>query len=595
MKAKPLGLRYIARQHMNSNALSRGILFAAVLAALAVGLGGLNTRLPGGGDNADYIAEAEALATRGERVHLHLHNTPEATLRPPLFPLLLSVSFKLFGRDMLALKALLALFAPAAVLAAYWALMEGLSPRARLALEKQAAVAPDPVAMQSIPFIALWFALSPTLGLCAHDVLSDVPFTCFALLAFAATGRAARVETSWRWILIASVCLVLAAGLRSAATLVALACAGGLLLEALLRKPEAGRRRCALGALALGAVALGVLAYALLTTGWYFRSAVEAPTGLASRPWSERLSLIATWYTLFLPVETIGYEHFAPVWVLGLMGLPLALLGCMELLRSGSRTLPAAWLVYQGALFFWPHVDARFYLPVLPFFAALSWIGARRMVERLAAWHSSLGILSAFGLALPAAASCAAYGFGVAKGEIRETTEVDWIAGVVLLGPILSMAFYRVLVASRRAADPRPLLVAGAVVLLTLAALRTGHQNVALERQHGPAPDGPGWADLYAATQWLKDHAAPDAVVVSAKPSLVWFWSDRRGLPLPTLTRFDEAAQPLTSTCYAIFDVLEEDRAAARYLAPVLTREKQRWTLRWEQGQTQVWERASGG
>ena len=447
------------------------------------------------------------------------------------------------------------------------------------------------LAAASFSFLALWFALAPTLGLYAHDVLSDVPFTCFALLAFAATSRAARVETSWRWIFLAAVCLMIAAGLRSAATLVALACAGGLALEALLRKLADGRRRCALGALALGAVALGVLAYALMSTGWYFRSAAAAPTGLASREWGERLSLVVTWYTFFLPVETVGYEKFEPYWVLGLLGFPLALLGCVELLRAGRRVLPAAWLIYQGALFFWPHVDARFYLPVLPLFAALSWIGARRVVERLTELHFSLGILSAFALALPAAASCAAYGFGMAKGEIREMTEVDWIAGVVLLGAVFGVALCRLPAALRRGAGARPLLAAGAVALLALAALRTGHQNVALERLHGPAPDGPGWADLHAAALWLKTNAAPEAVVVSAKPSLVWFWSERRGLPIPASARFDAAAQALAPARYAIFDALEEDRAAARFLAPVLAREKQRWTLRWRQGQTSVWER----
>ena len=112
---------------MTSNTPSRWILLAAVLAALGVGFGGLNARLPGGGDNADYIAEAEALATRGERLQLHLHGTPEAALRPPLFPLLLSAVIRHFGRDVLALKALVALFAAVSVLAA-----EGrpLAPRA---------------------------------------------------------------------------------------------------------------------------------------------------------------------------------------------------------------------------------------------------------------------------------------------------------------------------------------------------------------------------------------------------------------------------------------------------------------------------------
>ena len=114
------------RFRMDSQATSRAILAAAVLAALACGCAGITPHLPGGGDNADYIAEAESLVTHGRRLQLHLYGTPEASLRPPLMSVLLAGVVKLFGRNVAAMKGLMVLCAAAAVLAAWWALREGL-------------------------------------------------------------------------------------------------------------------------------------------------------------------------------------------------------------------------------------------------------------------------------------------------------------------------------------------------------------------------------------------------------------------------------------------------------------------------------------
>jgi len=222
-----------------------------VLAAL-IGFAGLNPHLPGGGDNAEYIAQAEALNQFGRRANIHLDGDPEDTFRPPLYPWLLAAVLRVCGRNVTVLKAINVLFALAAVAAAWWFLIKTL-PAVRDSANTPADAeheggesetgsdARDLSALKDAGWIALWFALMPVLLHGAHDVLSDVPFTCLVLIALGCVARAER-PNGVRWLTASLILLVLAMLLRTAALLVSGALAGYFILDLLLRLRQPVRR-----------------------------------------------------------------------------------------------------------------------------------------------------------------------------------------------------------------------------------------------------------------------------------------------------------------------------------------------------------------
>lgn len=564
----------------------------AAALALALGLAGLNPHLPGGGDNADYIAEAQALLDRGSRALLHTVDEPPA-FRPPLLSILLAGVIKVFGRDVAAMKALLVFFAAGSVLAAGWMLREALAPPRM----EQSPARQDAVPAASAAWIAAWFALAPVLLFTAHDILSDVPFTFFMLLALGFLCRFVRPDAS-AWNLV-GVMLALAACalLRSAAVFPATACTAYLALEWYLDRRSVDARRLLRGAGLMTAFTTGLSAYVFWHGSAYLSMLVagsaQGATAELAGSWLERVWRSLHYYLSFLPGEVAACRDFWPYQPLVLLGLMLTLCGSLALLRRGLRLIPLAFGVYLAGLVVWPGVEPRLYLPVLPLFMALLFEGARSLLVWASGKAPWVAALAGFLIALCPAVSLTSIAFGWLGSEAQGVVDTDWITAALLLALISGFVAW---VQKRRelpAVHCVPTwLIFVACFYLTLAGVRSAQENVLFERTRTPAPDGPGWGEIYEASIWLKEHASPGEAVMSAKVSLVWFWSERQGVQIPPTRDPDTFMRALNRVEWAIVDQLEEDLIATRYLEPMLGRNARAWSVAWEKNGTRVYHRA---
>lgn len=576
---------------MAGSATRNSVLPLALLSVAVIGFAGINGYLPGGGDNAGYIAEAESWLASGQRLSLYEAGTPPATLKPPLFPLMLAGVEALAGRSVAAMKALLVLCAIAAVLAAWWVLRAGLAEGAQNGAADSSAQA---------AWLALWFALTPSLTLYTHDVLSDVPFTAAALAAIALTGRAADPGAPWwqRWLLL--VLLVLAALLRAAGVIVAGACAGYLLLAAWLRRREPGRLRPFLSALTLCLLTLALLLCLVMSRQGYlgverFGAGQVASAQLPEGTLAGRFLHAAGYYAVLLPAEVgahYGYGPESAIYVLAGVGGLLAAVGFLELLRRRCLLIPVVWLLYQLALLCWPFLEPRFYLPTLPLFLCLVWHGAHRLLGAADSRGPWCGFAAAFLLCLAPAVSLLGTLLLGGQERVETVTNVEWGAAAILLAGLLAwLSFAPTPAAAGAAFRPRRLLLAAFALLLALGATRCVCENVIRERRRGPVPGEPGWPEFHDAALWLRQHAAPDDVVLSAKIPLVWFWSGLRGVAFPLRANARQAERALAQADWVIVDDLPEGGAGARFANVFLVPQLACWECRWSQGRTSVWRR----
>jgi len=569
--------------------------------AAAIGFAGLNPHLPGGGDNAEYIAQAEALVQSGHRANLHLAGDPQETFRPPLYPYLLSGLMRLCGRNVAAFKAANVAFALGAILAAWWFLAAALGmrdPRAMPSgqdargLGRATAVAPPvgPEASGEAAWLALWFALTPLTLYCAHDVLTDVPF---ALLTLLALGCAARWERPHgpRWLVASVALLLLAMTLRTAALFVAGALAVYFLLELVLRRGgEGGRRRW------IAAAVFPLLTVALLIGSMSGSQTYTGDARLSGRltDLALRIGYQGLRYGILLAGEAVSHDTLFPYFPLPPLtmrachalklsahapGLLLigatSVWGAVALWRRGVRLVPVVWLSYMGALLLWPFVDARFHLPVLPLFLAMTGAGARAIVEKASRQPppALLGTLFAV-LLLP---TVCLIGAVLALGDPLPSfmTGFDWAVGGTMLAGLLIWIVAR----SAPPSLPRRLAALPVILVLGLALLRTTDLNLVREHRWGPTPAEPGWPEFHEAALAVRERAAPDDVVVSAKTSLVWFWTGLKGLPVPETSDLAEGQKRIARAQWAIVDDLFEERVGQQFLYPLLASDEKRWEL----------------
>ena len=550
------------------------VVFAGMVAAMVIGLAGTNAYLPGGGDNAGYIAEAESWLKFGKRTYLYQDGMPPAALKPPLFPLMLSGIEHLFGRNIFAMKAMLVCFAALSVCVSF------LTLRVALSEPSTAQSTEDEGRSRIAAGLAFWFALCPLLIRCSHDVLSDVPFTVFSLAAIGLAGRVAKPKSSALEVGLLLLVLLLATLLRAAGIIIAGSCIIYFVLESLLRWRDSHRRRLLTVA---GLLAFFCFLYVLnnLDEGKYV-GFVKAGLGNSAPSRGElstdrgvaKLIRVASFYFVFQPAEIAAYEGLAPpmaIYALGALAFAIVLTGTIVLFRTGRRLAPVCCLSYQCVLLLWPAVDTRFFLPTLPLYLCLFWTGAAFIFGRLPGAELKAAFVAL--VALIPAVSIWGTLFFAGQDEIGAATEIEWIAGAVLLGIVL-IAVWRTNATEDVAANGEPahwrLLAAGVALFLMLAATRSVSENVIHERRWGPAPVARGWPELYAAAEWLKNNAKSDEPVVSSEMSLVWLWSGVQGVPVPRTSDVTEAAREIGRAKYAILDDLAEDRLAHRFLRPVI-------------------------
>jgi len=384
--------------------------------------------------------------------------------------------------------------------------------------------------------------------------------------------------------------------------LVAGACAAFALVEAGARRRSPERVRLAALAGLLLAVALGLLLWQQWLARGYVTPAqfIEGflhPASAApeSSGWA-RLGRLAFFYALSLPGDVAVHSGFAPYHPVPILGGLVAIVGAVSLLRRGQRLVPVCWACYQAPLLFLPFEDPRYNLPAFPLYLALLWSGGKTLLEAAARRGRTWGALAMFGLSLCSVVSLLGVLLGFGELDPAPTTTPEWACGVLLAGLLACWAaFGTPRVPAPLELLPRRLRLVIAGIFLALALSRSAGENLVREHRWGPAPPGPGWQGLYEAAGWLKEHAAPGEAVVSARPSLVWYWSGLPGLYIPKTADLTTAERELAPARWIIRDNVGEDDPAGKFLEPYLQARGAGWEIVWRtptldaEGRTAGW------
>jgi 4-amino-4-deoxy-L-arabinose transferase-like glycosyltransferase len=318
------------------------------------------------GDNAEFAILARALASGHGFRYLNHPDLQPSTKYPPGFPLLLAMWIPLFGESMVVMKVVVLGCYVLAVVAAF------LLGR-KLVDERLSLVA------------ALMIGTSASILPYSHEVLSDIPYALFSLVALLLIMD---VKVGRRTLVTGLAICMWAYVVRTAGVSLVLAAALYLFLRA--RRKEA--------------YALG-LAFILFSALWAIRNHLVAGEGsryvgvlLAKNPYNPDLGPVGAadlarrvWINLsayvggllplsFLPTLA-GYTREAPLRALvSLVILVVAGLGCFSLRKRGL--LPNLYiLAYMIVYLLWPEVwrTERFMLPIAPLVAIYLVGGVQRI------------------------------------------------------------------------------------------------------------------------------------------------------------------------------------------------------------------------
>jgi len=354
---------------------------AALLAVLYLSVA--SNQLGGnlGGDNAQYLFLAKALATGQGYVDLHLPDHPPHAKYPPFFPLLLAPLTLLGSHQLLASHLLicaLALLVPFSL--AGWARGQGYSEAAALG-------------------VLLLVATVPRLYEFLLHILSDQPFLAFSYFALWRMAKANSQSKSLDLV------LIIAATLAALFTRTAgIALVAALALE-FLRRSDLRRLRSAripwpvwffvIVGLAFAAwslrnrlvsgTSISYLNEFLLRDANYPQFGYASPTELGQR-FLER----AFYYLPFMATQVsigsiffLGRESFS---VDQLPWLIPVLIGLISRLRRSDRAAEWFFLLSAGLMCGWWYPDSRFILPLLPLAGCYLLLGVRKIFGWILTW-----------------------------------------------------------------------------------------------------------------------------------------------------------------------------------------------------------------
>ena len=337
------------------------------LAGLLMGLLLFDANLSLTGDNAQFINLGRSLAG-GHGLVETIEGEPNPHTKYPFgFPLFLAVVHILFPGDLVALKGLVILFYAASI------------PLVYLVVRRSASAA------MAFGVSALCLVSPPLLDY-SHQVMSEIPYLAFSLLALLLLQRA-QESKSLSALALAAIAAMAAYYVRSAGIVLI----GAGIVFFLLHK----RWREA------GLVAAGSF---LLALPWHLRNAVHGGSPyidllLRINPYRpdeghltfealvERIAVNLELYGLFIVPDILlpglaGGNHF-----IGLACSGLVLYALVAGLAK--RQLPAVYLAcYLGLFILWPVVwtDTRFLVPAIPilFFAMLT--SSAELLQRAVRW-----------------------------------------------------------------------------------------------------------------------------------------------------------------------------------------------------------------
>jgi hypothetical protein len=305
-----------------------------------------------GGDNAGYMALAEALRTGRGYVDLYLPALPKHAQYPPFYPIVLAL-IGVLGGGLIAFKALSAMFTAASVVVLFLLARSRVGDHAGLA-------------------VAGAFALNPVLLYYSHWVLSEAPFVFLTLLALWATEE---MTTSNRRLILAVVAASLAYLTRAAGLPLVLA----LIVALAWRRDWKKLALVAPAALAVvggwwlwGKLAASGSAHVyssnfLLVNPYAPEAGYIGPGDLFTRT----LANVRLYAVEVLPQSLAGVAPGGGVGLAALLAsllvVALALIAWVRDIRR-VKVMELFTLLYAGLIFLWPQVwtDRRFLLPLLP-------------------------------------------------------------------------------------------------------------------------------------------------------------------------------------------------------------------------------------
>ena len=364
----------------------RGIPLLVIAASLVVGIWTFDPKLSLSGDNAEFIVLARSLAQGEGLSYIHSPEPGPATKFPFGFPLLLAPLAWAFPDDWVPMKALvLALFA-LGMGVLYLLARERVGVGPALAVVALSLMAGRSYLTQG----AAGLAFGPLLLHFSHQVMSEVPYLTFSLLALWLVDRGVRREglRGNGWLLGGLACTIWACFIRTAGIALAAAVASHLLLRRDFRRcllfvgatlvcwlPWAWRNHAVGG----GSVYLKQLFMVnpyRPEQGW-----LDLP-GFLERFIGQVDRYLRGWPEVLVPSfgGTDTLLHPAP-----LLLIALATTATLLCIRRGEHLLLLYAAFFMGMVLLWSWPGERFLVPVVPVVILLGMWTVLQIRDRLAA------------------------------------------------------------------------------------------------------------------------------------------------------------------------------------------------------------------
>lgn len=255
------------------------------------------------------------------------------------------------------------------------------------------------------------------------------------------------------------------------------------------------------------------------------------------RPLENEDDMAASMFGLF------SHKDMAPAWYSPGTVIPLALMliGLAYSFRKTGGGITEWYFVgYQFLFLFWPwNYEFRFQVPVAPLAALFMWRGGALLWQWARSMPRQAGAI-AFGVAALGILGTAAWGWRIrhppALACIAMWTVVACLSAVILAGGRNLMRKLSLLLESAVSVRGVPVSrakMAGGLALTCMLATGAWMQAVAGVENLRSVPETDPSIE---AAEWIREHSAPDAVVMARWEARVYHYSKRRVIWFPAST-----------------------------------------------------------
>jgi hypothetical protein len=337
-----------------------------------------------GDDFAMYIAHARNLASGAPYAAVgyfpNPHNVYSPSALPPVFPVLLTPIYKLFGLNLFAMKIEVIAFFIATLVVLYLLLKDALPHAYLLAL------------------IAL-VGFNPGLGAFKDNVLSEFPFLFFTYLALLLRQRSTADPRRWlAWGVAIGLAAYCAYGTRAVGGVLVLVFLAADIIE--LRRVS----RATLVAIAIFCVMAAVQQLSSPAVGSYLGLLDVGPGTVMTNVKALIKGLVSFWAN--------GYS-VRLAWILCAAGTAVALAAALARIRQRLGALELFAIGYLLVTLIWPFPGwGRYVIPLMPLYVLYLLLGVRDASSRLRLPRPTLPIALAAVVVLGYAGQYSSVGFG---------------------------------------------------------------------------------------------------------------------------------------------------------------------------------------